>query len=121
MSASQKHRFCPALNRQITSAECGENRNSQYRCPESCVFNPFAPQNYSQALEAEARFDDLALRSLTTEPNHGIRIARLCQKLNPDEPGEINPFIYYELSFHQDDHGLTFLRRWEKLGFPDLK
>ena len=62
MGQSKKRRQCPAVSREITSAECGENRLSRYTCPESCPFNPFAAANYSALLEAEDQLDATSLQ-----------------------------------------------------------
>src|SRR5688572_6815575 len=120
MSKANKRRYCPALEREITSAECGENRNSRYQCPGSCSFNLFAPQNYSQVLEAEERLDLLSLKFLRSEPQHGERIIRLAQTMDISDPGEFNPFVCYELFIRRDEHGTTCLERWQRAGFPEL-
>jgi hypothetical protein len=121
MSKANKRRMCPAVGREITSAECGENRNSRYQCPATCQFNLFAPENYSQLLEAEARLDDLSMQFLAKEPVHGDRIAQLVRKLDTIDPAQVNPFYCYELFIRRDDQGLTCMGRWENAGFPDLK
>jgi hypothetical protein len=61
MSKVAKRRFCPAVQREISSAECGENRGSRYACPPECSFSPVAPANYIQLLELEETVDREAL------------------------------------------------------------
>jgi hypothetical protein len=50
MTKSAKKRFCPVMQRDLSSAECGDNRVSRYACPAECTFNPYAPANYDMAL-----------------------------------------------------------------------
>src|SRR5262245_17517859 len=102
MSKANKRRLCPAIQREISSSECGENRNSQYRCPPSCSFNPLAPENYAQVLEAEGRLDDLSVRFLTTEPVHSARILRVSQNLDWRDESAVNSFFCFELFIRKD-------------------
>ena len=51
MGQSKKRRSCPVAGRDISSAECGENRHSRYACPAACPFNPFAVTQYTALLE----------------------------------------------------------------------
>jgi hypothetical protein len=64
MGEAKKRRLCPAVAREITPAECGENRHSRYACPESCTHNPFAVAAYSELLEIEDRLDLTAMKRL---------------------------------------------------------
>ena len=57
MSKKAKNRQCPAVGRDLSATECGENRVSRYACPADCSHNPFAPQNYSQLLTIEGKVD----------------------------------------------------------------
>ena len=41
MGEAKKRRHCPAIGREISAADCGENRQSRHACPESCEHNPF--------------------------------------------------------------------------------
>ena len=51
MSKATQQRFCPAVQREISTAECGENRQSKYACPANCEFNHFAPMNFDMYFE----------------------------------------------------------------------
>ena len=53
MSKASKHRLCPALGREISRSDCGENRHSGYACPGACPSNPFALENYTALLSSE--------------------------------------------------------------------
>lgn len=53
MGKANKRRACPEAGREISSAECGESRQSGYACPPECVHNPFGAVNYTRLLEIE--------------------------------------------------------------------
>src|ERR1700683_2975953 len=67
MSKIAKHRFCPAIQRQISSAECGENRGSRYACPSDCLFSLLAGANYDLLLELENEVDRKSAERLIAE------------------------------------------------------
>ena len=120
MSKVSKRRNCPALQREITSQECGEHRNSKVQCTSDCSFNLFAPANYSQLLEAEGRIDQVAFEILTAEPVHAAAVRQRIEKAG-FEPYAVNSAVLKELFFVRDSSGATFGQRWEKTGFPQLK
>lgn len=120
MSKSSKRRQCPAAQREITSAECGEHRNSTHRCPADCQFNPFAPASYSQLLEMESRVDQLAFQALVSEPVRGEIVQRRFEKVGYKHHGFSN-VVLWEIFHRKDDSDLSFAQRWEKRGFPELK
>jgi hypothetical protein len=120
MSKSSKHRPCPAAQREITSAECGEHRNSKYLCPADCPFNPFAPANYSQLLEMEQRLDQLAFKALVSEPIHGPLVQRRFEKVGYDDPGFSN-VVLWEMYYRKDVDGLSFAQRYQNPGLSDFK
>ena len=57
MGKANKRRACPEAGRKISSAECGEGRQSDYPCPPECAHNPFAAVNYTRLLEIEDELD----------------------------------------------------------------
>ena len=57
MGKANKWWACPAIGREISSAECGENRHSAHTCPAACQHNPFAVEHYTRLLEREAELD----------------------------------------------------------------
>lgn len=120
MSKSSKHRPCPAAQREITSAECGEYRNSKYLCPPDCIFNPFAPVNYSQLLEMEQRLDQLSFKALVSEPIHGTEVQRRFDKIGYENPGFSN-VVMWEMYHRKNDSGLSFAQRYQNSGLPELK
>ncbi len=120
MSQSSKRRFCPAVQREITSQECGEHRNSNYQCPAICQFNPFAPSNYSHLLELEGQLDKVMFKALVSEPVHGDQAQRRFEKGGFDNQGFSN-VVLWEMFHRRDDAGLTFVQRWENRGLSELK
>lgn len=120
MSKAGKKRYCPATQQEISSQECGEHRNSKYRCPKDCSFNLFAPANYSQLLEAETRVDKVAYEALITEPAYAQDTIRRLKKAGFDDHA-VNSAVLRELHFQRDASGQTFGQRWEKSGFGELK
>ena len=62
MSKANKHRLCPALDREISRSDCGENRHGRYACPATCPHNPFAPENYTALLTIEDALDQRTMR-----------------------------------------------------------
>lgn len=118
MGQAKKKRHCPAQGREITSAECGENRLSRYACPESCAFNPFAAVHYDELLETEDRLDRATVqefgRQHAGDRALGDRLAAAAAE---------NPFhgqhasIVWELFFARDGSGRSLAERW--LARPD--
>ena len=121
MSKSAKRRFCPAVQREITSAECGENRISHYACPMECAFNPFAPANYDAFSEIEAGVIHKSMDwFLATTPNR-VEAEREINKLAGRPPAERHAYQVVEIFCKRDANGLTLAQRWEAAGFPGLK
>jgi len=122
MSKAAKLRACPAVGRQISSAECGANRVSRYACPASCSHLPFAPANYSQLLELEEKLDRLSmdyLRDTAVDPEaltRGILQARH----NPNWHA-FQAFYEWNLFFARDADGRTCAERWEQSATADFK
>jgi hypothetical protein len=61
MSKAAKQRFCPAGQRSISPAECGEFRGSRYACPADCLYSPLATANYGMLLALEKGVDDACM------------------------------------------------------------
>ncbi len=72
--ADSKHRPCPAAGREISSAECGENRASKYACPADCPFNPWSAANYERAMEIQDSLDGKLMRQLADEARKDPRL-----------------------------------------------
>lgn len=116
MSGKKKGRMCSALNRTITSAECGASRNTQHGCPATCVHNPFNPEHYEQALAIE---DALFQKVLD----------RLAAELGPALPApptrreeELAGFVQMVRArfFDRDATDRTFAERWRTAGYAEL-
>ncbi|HVU31809.1 MAG TPA: hypothetical protein VHE61_00145 [Opitutaceae bacterium] len=113
MGQAKKKRHCPAVARDISAAECGENRQSRYACPESCPFNPFSAANYEQQLEIEDRLDAIMLPA--TAADHGDPIAlasrfETAARANPAH-GQ-HAAVVNHLFIARDASGRTFAERW---------
>jgi hypothetical protein len=122
MSKSSKERACPAVGREIASAECGEGRGSRYACPAHCLFSPFAPANYSQLLELEAAVDKESLARLDQEAPDRAALAREIQRASREKsPHVLHALIVWRLFHSTDASGRTCAQRWEQAGFPGLK
>ncbi|MBI4621955.1 MAG: hypothetical protein HY736_01895 [Verrucomicrobia bacterium] len=119
MGQSKKSRSCPAVSRDITSAECGENRHSRYACPEACPFNPFAPANYTALLQAENALDLTCLKRCAGEDAAITQTIAEARRLN--EGHGWHAAIAWHLFFQRDGNGRTFADRWQLAGFPGLK
>lgn len=119
MSKASKKRFCPALNQNISAAECGEQRGSKYSCPDGCEFNPFRPSNYSAIL----LLDDAVNTKLTMfigerYPKIHKEMERLFAKKDPLEG---NAAFIWKAFFEKGADGLTPVEHWAKLQYPGLK
>ncbi|MEO5960575.1 MAG: hypothetical protein ABIZ49_00345 [Opitutaceae bacterium] len=119
MGQAKKRRACPAVGREISSAECGENRHSRYACPESCPFNPFALENYSALLEAENQLDAITMKRLVAE----VPAARdtLLRAADRASGYAMQAATVWQLFFAPRADGRTFAARWEQAGFPELR
>jgi hypothetical protein len=122
MSKALKRRDCPAVGRQITSLECGQNRIVHYACPATCVHNPFAPAQYRQLLDLESKVDTKGFQWLLTEHPEKLKLEndfkRALQRNNQEGA---HALVEWHLYFQKNPCGLTCAQRWEKAGFGDLK
>ncbi len=122
MSKSAKRRSCPAIQREITSAECGENRGSRYACPANCSFSPLASDNYSQLLALEQALDNQCLQRLDAAAVDPIALKLAIQRtMAGKSPHELHALIAWLFLFDRDAEGHTCAQRWERDGFPGLK
>jgi len=121
MSKASKHRSCPALGREITSADCGEQRQSRISCPAECPHNVFAPAHYSQLLEIEDRLDRLTLDKLAALSPDRAALERDLTKAERQGINETHAFLVWRLFFAKDAHQNSVAQRWEKAGLPELK
>ena len=122
MSKYSKRRACPAAGRDISTAECGEKRGSQYACPVDCAYSPLAPANYLQLLEIEDSLDHKCMDYLLEHASDRAGMERALQKARHESnPHALHAFYEWNLFFAPDSHGLTCAQRWEKSGFPGLK
>lgn len=122
MGKANKKRACPAVNRDISAAECGANRLTRYACTAECSFNPFAPANYSQALEIEDRLQPKVLSWLALslpEPD-GFQ-SRLAKTIGRGSIHAMHALVMWLMFLERDREGLTRAERWRNAGFPGLK
>jgi hypothetical protein len=121
MSKASKLRSCPALNRTISPADCGEQRQSRLACPADCAHNPFAATNYSQLLEIEDRLDRSTMEKfLALAPDRAANERELAQAKGQGLHA-LHAFYEWRLFFATDANHTTFARRWEQSGFAELK
>jgi hypothetical protein len=106
----------------MSSAECGENRLSRYACPESCAFNPFAPDNYDALLATESRLDAMTMKRFARESD-AAALALLNEiesaQRNESEHG-IHAAAVWTFFFQGDANGRMFAERWRDAGYPEL-
>lgn len=122
MGKTSKQRRCPALGREISSVDCGENRVSRYACPEDCPHNPFAAANYEQLLEIEDGLDKKTLKRMFDEASDRPALEQAFHgALQAKSAHAAHAFTVWRLFFKQDADGLTCARRWERAGLPGLK
>jgi hypothetical protein len=100
MSKTSKHRLCPALGREISSGECGENRHSCYACPASCPHNPFALGNYTALLSSEDTLDQQTMKWMLEEARDRAGLERGLQRSMRAESGHsTHAFVTWNLFF----------------------
>ena len=122
MGKTSKHRQCPALSREISAAECGENRLSRYACPPDCPHNPFVPANYPALLTLEDALDAKTLDWMFREARDRAGLERAFRQAVAAKSGHaLHAFTVWHLFLHRDEAGLTCAQRWERAGFPGLK
>ncbi len=122
MSKASKRRPCPAVGREIPAFECGENRNTGYRCPAECSFNPLTLRNYDQLLDIEETVDKKTFDRLIQDSAPGSSSARKLQAaaLNPAIHA-LHGCVVDQMFLSPDANRKTCAQRWEAVGFPDLK
>ena len=119
MSKASKWRSCPALSRDISPADCGEQRQSRLACPVDCPHNPFAPANYSQLLEMENRLAAKSadqLIALTPDQATFKQDMTAAERRGIDA---INVFFTWRLFFAKGTDQLTIAQRWGKTAGRD--
>src|ERR1039457_4645281 len=121
MSKISKLRPCPALNRDISPADCGEQRQSRLACPAGCAHNPFAPQHYSELLEIEDRLDHPTMERLAALAPDRAALERDMAQAKRQGLHATHAFYVWRLFFATDANQTTFARRWEKSGLAELK
>ncbi|MCF7764136.1 MAG: hypothetical protein K9N62_10720 [Verrucomicrobia bacterium] len=122
MSKVNKRRECPAIGREITSAECGEKRGSAYPCPATCSFFPFAPANYSEFLHMEAQVDKKGALWMFEESRRlGDPVSIQEQADRIRDAVELDAFMIWNVFLKPDASGLTCIQRWENAGFTGVK
>ena len=121
MSKASKLRPCPATGRGITSAECGEQRESQLKCPAGCEHNPFNPAHYDRVLEIETRLDAKCFERFTAQFATQPALHKAEAKATRDGLHAITAFYNWNILMARDREQLTFAQRWEQTGWRDLK
>lgn len=109
MGEAKKRRSCPAVGRDVSAAECGENRHSRYACPESCPHHPFRVAAYSELLEIESRLDPDLMQRLAEDNPAGIR--RFLTMAGAGDELRANAIAHWLLFFERDAGGRTFGER----------
>jgi len=122
MSKATKKRDCPAVQRVITPAECGENRISRYACPETCPFNPFSPAQYSAFSEIEAGVIQKSREWYVESASDRAEVLRKLDRMaGMVDLVQQHAFELNEMFYLRDATGRTCAGRWEAAGFPGLK
>jgi hypothetical protein len=120
MGQAKKRRFCPAQDREITSADCGANRLSRFACPESCPFNPFAVANYDSLLEIEDDADATTMHRFLLEADNSGAVDRALAADHSLGYGT-HASVIWDFFFERDATGRTWAERWGDAGFSPLK
>lgn len=122
MSKVAKKRHCPALERVITSVECGEGRISKIACPVGCEHNPFDPANYELALEVEQRLSEKSTVWLLEHASELTTLREAMQRALREGALDVsNLLIGWHLFGVRDQAGLTCAERWQRTGFVGLR
>ncbi len=122
MAKASKRRHCPALGREITPADCGEDRNRRIACASACEFNPFNPANYAQLLEIEDKLDHKTMDRLAGEAGDRMAFVRQVEQALKHASGHADhAFVAGRAFFTRDQTGLTFAQQWEKVGYAGLR
>jgi hypothetical protein len=122
MGKAFQQRRCPAIGREISAADCGDNRISRYACPADCGHNPFAPVNYARLLEIEDGLDEKTLAWLFADTAERPALAQAFRcAVEGGSPHAGHAFTSWQLFFRLETDGLTCAQRWERAGFLGLK
>lgn len=121
MSKASKSRPCPALGRPISSADCGEQRQSRLACPAECGHNPFTPENYSRLLEIEDQLDSKTSGRMVKLAPDPHALERTINRLQREGNHALHAFFVWHFFFEKDANGQTFAQRWEQAGLKELK
>ncbi len=114
--------MCPAIGREITSADCGDSRGSRHSCPDDCEHNPLSPANYGQLLEIEDELDRKTLARMFEEsPDRPALERAFRDAVRSQWAHAAHAFTAWQLFFQTGAEGRTFAQRWEQAGFPGLK
>jgi hypothetical protein len=115
MGKASKLRACPAVGRDISSAECGASRISLYTCPADCPHLPFAPANYTQLLEIEERLDrramDFLIAGSTDKPAMERALEAARYQANPHA---LHAFYEWNLFFARGTDGRSAAERGDQ-------
>jgi hypothetical protein len=114
-------RPCPALQRDITSKECGSDRQSRIPCPADCPWNPFALQNYPELQLIEKASDAVATLRLQKFMS-ATRLAAFSAQVHHarHDPLEMESIFRQEYFHRPGPDGLDFISQWEKAGWAGL-
>jgi hypothetical protein len=115
--AKKNQRQCPAVSRVINAVECASHRGNQYRCPADCHHNPWAPVNYTRALEIE---DDLNKKMMRRLKQEQPDIFWEPDQVTVDGMWKSHNYFLNQFQFRRDTSGQTFLERWQQRGFEGL-
>jgi hypothetical protein len=122
VSKVAKWRKCPAVGKEIKSAECGANRNSVYVCPSGCEFNPFAPQNYDELLEMEAKLDRVVLEMFREISEKKPWLMSKFLKATDEQDHLMGNLTVSKAVFvDRDESGKTRAERFVEEGLPGLR
>jgi len=117
---SSKKRDCPATGGIITSAECGENRQTKYACPESCPFNPWSLENYDMANEI---YDSMKPKMYDLIGKEGAREMetfyrrKLSDETAVQSQGALDRLLHFDL----DESGRSRMQVWQEQNWNGLK
>lgn len=117
MAKNSKRRDCPAVGREISSAECGQNRQSRYACPVDCPHSSFAPENYDQFLELEERLNMRAFERLFLDEVVGKSAKKAFERaMAKGDIGEGLPIFERWLFAERNEGGASVAERWRDEG-----
>jgi len=122
MGKAFQQRRCPAIGREISAADCGDNRISRYACPADCEHNPFATVNDARLREIEDGLDEKTLAWLFADTADRPALAQAFRcAVEGGSPHAGHAFTSWQLFFRLEADGLTCAQRWERAGFLGLK